>query len=179
MSLDTQIFFILISYSIISFILTYYVHIFTTKDELSRQDLSDIFPQLGEMIKKITSNYPIIRLTGIVLLSAFIAIIILSIFSNWIINSAIIPIIIYFAGPKLAVYFEETRVTISNNYADILETIYSRYYRYIMAGFLAGFGTKLIDNWINIGTISFIWFLINFSINTLLLLFILRDDIFE
>jgi len=131
------------------------------------------------MLKKITSNYPLLRLTGIILFSAFIAIIILSIFSNWLINSAIIPVIVYFAGPKLAVYFEETRVTISNNFADIAETVYSRYYRYIMSGFLAGFGTKLIDNWINVGAISFYWFLLNFVINTLLLLFILRDDIFE
>jgi len=177
--LDTQIVLTLIIYSVISFILTYYLHLFTSKNEFSRQELSDLFPQLGNMLKKITSNYPVLRLTGIILLSAFIAIIILSIFSSWIINSAIIPLIIYFAGPKLAVYFEETRVTITNNFADIMETIYSRYYRYIMAGFMAGFGTKLIDNWINIGAISFYWFILNFIINTALILLILRDDIFE
>jgi len=177
--LDTQIFLTLIIYSIISFVLTYYLHLFTSKNEYSRQELSDILPQLGNMLKKITSNYPVLRLTGIILLSAIIAIIILSIFTNWIINSAIIPLVIYFTGPKLAVYFEETRVTISNNYADILEVIYSRYYRYIMAGFMAGFGTKLIDDWINVGAISFYWFIINFAINTALIILILRDDIFE
>lgn len=177
--MDTQIFLILIIYSVISFILTYYFNLFISKNEYTRQEISDILPQLGNMLKKITSNYPVLRLTGIILVSAFIAIIILTIFSNWIINSAIIPLIIYFSGPKLAMYFEETRVTISNNYADLLETIYSRYYRYIMAGFLAGFGTKLIDNWINAGAISFYWFILNFVINTALIILILRDDIFE
>lgn len=177
--MDTQIFIILIIYCVTSFILTYFFNLFITKNEYTRQELSDILPQLGNMLKKITSNYPVLRLTGIVLVSAFISIIILSIFTNWLINSAIIPLIIYFSGPKLATYFEETRVTISNNYADVLETIYSRYYRYIMAGFLAGYGTKLIDNWINVGAISFYWFILNFAINTVLIILILRDDIFE
>lgn len=177
--MDTQILLILIIYTAIAFTLTYYIDLFISKSEYTRQELSDILPQLGNMLKKISSNYPLLRLTGIFLISAFIAIIILSIFSNWVVNSAIIPVLVYIAGPKLAVYYEETRVTISNNYMDILETVYSRYYRYIMAGFLSGFGTKLIDNWINVGAISFYWFIINFFINTALLILIFRDDIFE
>jgi len=177
--LDINIFITFIIYSAISFILTYYFNLFTSKNEYTRQELSDILPQLGVMIKKITSNYSVVSLISILLLSAFIAIIILSIFSNWLINSAIIPLIIYFTGPKMAIYFEETRVTVSNNYADMLETVYSRYYRYIMAGFNAGFSTKLIDNWINAGAFSFYWFIINFVIITVLILLILKEDIFE
>lgn len=177
--MDTQIFLILLIYTAISFTLTYYANLFISKSEYTRQELSDILPQLGNMLNRISSNYPVLRLTGIFLISSLIAIIILSIFTNWLINSAIIPVLVYVSGPKLAMYFEETRVTISNSYTDILETIYSRYYRYIMAGFLAGFGTKLIDNWINVGAISFYWFFINFFISTVLFILILRDDIFE
>ncbi len=177
--MDTKIIIIFTVYLFISFILTYYFHLFSTNNEFSRQQLSDIIPQLGNMLKKITSNYPVLRLTGIILLSAFIAIIILTIFKNWVINSALIPLIIYYTGPRLAIYFEETRVTITNSYGDILETVYSRYYRYIIIGFLGGFGTKLIDNWINIGSISFFWFIISFIINTALIILILREDIFD
>jgi len=177
--LNLEILLILLFYSVLSFIITYYFNLFISKNEYTRNDISNIIPQLGEMLNKISSNYPLFRLTVIVLLSAFIAIIILSFFTNWIINSALMPAIIFYSGPKLAMYFEETRVTIYNNFTDIIETIYSRYYRYIIAGFLAGFGSKLIDNWLNIGIISFYWFIVNFLINTILLIFILREDIFE
>ena len=177
--MDIEVFFTLIIYLIISLIITYYFNLFISKDEYTRQEISDVIPQLGNMLKKISSNYPVTLLTGVMLLSAFIAIMILIISKNWIINSAAIPLLFYFLGPKLAMYFEETRVTVPEKFTDILETIYSRYYRYIIAGFLAGFGTKLIDNWINLGAISFLWFLINFTVNTTLLVLILREDIFE
>ena len=177
--MNTEIFFILIIYSAISFILTYYVNLFLSKSEYTRQEFSDIIPQLGNMLKKISSNYSLFSLLGIILLSAYIAIIILYFFTNWVLNSAIIPALIFFLGPRLAIYFEETRVTILNNYADIIETVYSRYYRYVIAGFLAGFGTKLIDNWINLGAFSFYWFIINFVINTVFLILIIREDIFD
>ena len=177
--MDIQVFLTLLVYSAISLIITYYFNLFISKNEYTRQEISDVLPQVGNMLKKISSNYPVTTLTGVTLLSAFTAILILIIFKNWIINSAAIPLLFYFAGPKLATYFEETRVTISDRLSDMLETIYSRYYRFILAGFFAGFGTKLIDNWINVGSISFYWFIINFAVNTGLLVLILREDIFE
>jgi len=177
--LDIQVFLTLIIYSAISLILTYYFNLFVSKDEYTRQEISDVFPQVGNMLRKISSNYPVMTLSAVTILSAFSAILLLIIFKNWIINSAAIPLLVFFIGPKLAVYFEETRVSVSDRFTDVLETIYSRFFRYIIAGFLAGFGTKLIDNWINIGSISFYWFLINFIINTGLLVLILREDIFE
>ncbi len=177
--MDTQIILTFLIYSSIAFILTYYFNLFISKEEYTRQDFSDILPKLGNMLTKISSNYPLLNLSGIILISAILAIIILSIFNNWIINSALLPLLLYFFGPRLATYFEETRVTITDNYKDILEIIYARYYRYIMAGFFMGFGTKLIDNWVNAGLMSFYWFIINFFINTALLVLILREDIFE
>jgi len=131
------------------------------------------------MLKKISSNYSMVTLILLWFFSAFIAMIILFIFTNWLINSALIPLIIFFSGPRVAMYFEETRVTISEGYSNIFETLYARYHRYIISGFLSGFATKLIDNWINIGAISFLWFLINFLIISFLIALILRDELFD
>jgi hypothetical protein len=85
----------------------------------------------------------------------------------------------FFCRSKTAIYFEETKVTISESSSNIIETIYARYYRYIISGFLSGFATKLLDNWINIGAISFLWFLINFLIITIIIALVLKEDIFD
>ncbi len=166
-------------YLIIVFILTYYFNLFASKSEYTRNEFSNIFPQLGNMLQKIYNNYSIIGLVWMLILSGFIGIILSAILTNWIFNSALLPVLFYFTGPKLAVYFEETRVTISENFSDQLQIIYSRYYHYIITGFNCGFASRMIYNWVDLNAISFYWLVLNLIIITFTVMLILRDDIFH
>jgi len=174
-----QLIFIFITYTIISLILTYYFHLFISQTIYTRNEIRDIIPHLGNILWKIYNRFSILILLGLYSLSGLISIMILSILDYWIINSAFLPIVVYIIGPRIAVYFEQTRVTISNDYHDIFQILYIKYYNYILTGFFSGFSTQLIDNWINKNIISFYWFLLNFIIITGLTVITFRNDIFE
>jgi len=174
-----QILITFIIFSIICLILTYYFNLFISQSVYTRSELSNILPQLGNMLKKIYSRYSLMYLIGFYFLSGFAGIFLLSIFENWVINSAILPFILYLSGPRLAIYFEQTRVTISEDYRDIAETLYAKHYHYILTGFFSGYTSRLIYNWINLGIIDFYWFILNASIITAITVLTLRNDIFD
>jgi len=174
-----QILITFIIISIICLILTYYFNLFITQTVYTRSELSNILPQLGNMLKIIYTKYSILHLSVLYLLSGLIAIILLYIFKSWVFNSAIFPVILYFSGPRLAVYFEQTRVIISEDYKDIAEALYVKYYSFILTGFFSGYAVKLIDNWINNGIIDFYWFILNFIILIIISILTLRNEIFE
>ncbi len=168
-----------IIFSIICLIITYYFNLFISQSVYTRSELSNILPQLGNMINIIYNKYSMFYLAGFYLFSGLIGILILSIFQNWIINSALLPVIFYYSAPRLAIYFEQTRVTISENYKDMAEALFAKYYNYILTGFFSGYATKLISNWINLGIVDFYWFIINCIIIIVLAVLTLRNDIFE
>ncbi len=174
-----QILITLIIFTIICLILTYYLNLFISQNVYTRSELSNIFPQLGNMLNIIYNKYSMLYLAGFFIISCFAGIIILSVFENWIINSAMLPLILFYSVPRVAVYFEQTRVTISEDYKDIAEALYSKYYNYILIGFFSGYTAKLIDNWINADVINFYWFIINFAIITAITVLTFRKDIFE
>lgn len=174
-----QILITFIVFSIICLIFTYYFNLFVTQTVYTRSELSDILPQLGNMLHKIYEKYSVLRLLGLYFFSGLIGIIILAIFKNWLFNSALLPFIIYLSGPRLAIYFEQTRVIISEDYKDIAESLYVKYYNYILTGFFSGYAVKLIDNWINSGVINFYWFILNFAIIIIMTVITFRKDIFE
>jgi hypothetical protein len=168
-----------IIFSFICLIITYYFNLFISQSVYTRNEISDVLPQLGIMLQKIYSKYSILTLLALYLLSGFTGVLILMIFQNWIINSALLPLILYISGPRLAVYFEQTRVTISEDYKDILELIYIKYKDFIITGFFSGYAAQLIDNWINSGIITFFWFVLNFGIITGLTVITFKNSIFE
>ncbi len=174
-----QILITFIIFSILCLIITYYFNLFISQSVYTRSELSNILPQLGNMINTIYNKYSMFYLTVFYIISGFIGILILSIFQNWIINSALLPVILYYSCPRIAIYFEQTRVTISENYKDIAEALFAKYYHYILAGFFSGYATKLISNWINAGIVDFYWFIINCIIIMALTVLTLRNDIFE
>lgn len=174
-----QILIIFIIFSIICLILTYYFNLFLSKNVYTRSELSNILPQIGNMINIIYNKHSIFYVMGFYFTSGILGILFLSIFENWVINSALIPLILFYSAPRIAVYFEQTRVTISENYKDISEALYIKYYNYILSGFSAGYVTKLIINCFDYKYISFSWFILNFVIITIVIIVSLRNDIFE
>jgi hypothetical protein len=150
-----------------------------SKNEYSRDEIQKVIPQLISIWNKISSKYTTLNMIFIISISALIGGGIPGIFHNNIINSAILPFIVFHFLPKTAVYFEQTRVTTSESITDVLEDIYVKYYLLINSSFIAGYGSTLIYNWVNLGIISFYWFIINFIIITSILVITLKEMIYE
>lgn len=166
-------------YTFICLIITYYFNLFITQNVYTRSELGNILPQVGNILLKIYSKYSLVYLFLFYIVSGFISIIILSLFENWLINSALLPLILFFSIPKIALYFEQTRVTISEDYKDIIESLITKYHTYMLFGFFSGYSSKLINNWVNLGFIPFYWLFINLVIITGISILILRKDIFD
>ncbi len=159
--------------------ITYYYNLFITQSVITKTEIFNVFQQLGIIINKLFSKHSFFYLFLFFFISSFTGILLLSVFDSLIINSALLPLILYFSFPRLAIYFENTRVTISKDYKDILEILFTKYYNFILIGFFSGYVFKLIDNWINSAIINFYWFTFNITIITGLTVLTLKNDIFE
>jgi len=177
--LETQIILTFIIYLFCAIVITYYYNLLMTKNEYSREEIAKVMPQLISIWKKISAKYSVLNLIFIISIAGLIGGGIPGIMHNSIINSAILPFIVYFFLPKAAVYFEETRVTTSESFVDILEDIYVKYYLLINTSFIAGYASTMIYNWATLGIISFYWFIINFGIITSILVLSLKEMIYE
>jgi len=168
-----------IIYLSISVIVTYYYNLLISKNEYSRDEIQKVMPQLVNIWNKISGKYTTLNILFIISISALIGGGIPGLFHNSIINSALLPFVVFYFLPKAAVYFEETRVTTSESITDILEDVYVKYYLLINSSFIAGYGSTLIYNWVNLGIISFYWFILNFIIITSILVITLKEMIYE
>jgi len=177
--LEIQIIFTFIIYLFCTVVITYYYNLLISKNEYSRDEIEKVMPQLVSIWKKISAKYSALNLIFIISIAGLIGGGIPGIMHNSIINSALLPFVVYFFLPKAAVYFEETRVTTSESFADVLEDIYVKYYLLINSSFIAGYASTMIYNWANLGIISFYWFIINFAIITGILVLSLKEMIYE
>lgn len=169
----------IIIFLLICLIITYYYNLYVTQTFYTKSELSHIFPQISIMINKIFHNNSYFFIFLFFIISCFTGILLLSVFNNWIINSALLPVIFFYSFPRIAFYFEKTRVTISKDYKEILEIIYTKYYIFILIGFYSGYVVKLIDNWNNSLITDFFWFTFNITIITGLTVVTLRNYIFD
>ena len=177
--MNIQNIFTFLIYFLCSVIISYYYNLLISKNEYSRDELQKVVPQLINIWNKISGKYATINMIFIILIPALIGGGIPGVFTNSLINSALLPFLVFYFLPKAAVYFEETRVTTSESFTDILEDTYVKYYLLINSGFIAGYGSTLIFNWINLGIISFYWFVINFIIITIMLVLSLKEMIYD
>ena len=60
-------------------------------------------------------------------------------------------------------------VTTGAGFSDTVMNIFSKYYNFILLGFGTGTGAGLMYNWGVYKTVPFLWFLINFTVISILL----------
>lgn len=177
--MNTQIILTFIIYLFCTVVITYYYNLLITKNEYSRDEIQKVMPQMISIWKKVTARYSTLNLFFIIVIAGLIGGGIPALMHNSIINSALLPFIVYYFLPKAAVYFEETRVTTSESIADVLEDIYVKYYLLINSSFIGGFASTMIYNWASLGIISFYWFIINLTIITGILVITLKEMIYD
>ena len=174
-----QILITLSAFLIIALILTYYFNLFKSQNIHSTNRLTELIPQFYDMIKVLFDKYSFFYFIIFFLVSYLISFFLLTNFQDLIINSALLPLILYFVVPRVAVYFEQTKVIISENMMDIIEALFLKYYNCILIGFFSGYSVKLVDNWFFLKIISDYWFIFNFLIILGLTALTLKKDIYD
>ena len=156
-------------FSSLLIIVNYYIHLFTTQDQYTRDELKNIFPYFNEISQTLQSKYSIFYLLLLSIVPSLIGIALPLLFNNWLINSSILFIIIFSTFPYLKSNFEKTKVTASDDYRDNFANIFAKHTEIITLSFGAGFGSSLIFVWGYTKEFSFIWFLINIVIIAVLM----------
>lgn len=150
-------------------VVSYYVNLFTSKQEYTQEELKNVFPYFSHTWDVISSKYSTLSFFVILVLSSVLGILLPFISKNWFLNSSILFIVVFFTIPYLRNYFEDRMVTESDNYLDNYVNIFVKHSDLITLGFGIGLGSALTYVWRNNVEISTIWFLINIIIVTVLL----------
>jgi TM2 domain-containing membrane protein YozV len=147
---------------------SYYVTLFSQKEQYTREEISNVLPYIFESWRKLGAKYPVTGLLLALLVSSFIGLLVPFISSHWSINSAVFYGLFYAVFPILKERFDSTRVSSSPYYRDDISNAFSRYAGIILFGFGAGTGTSLMYNWAHNKELGFLWFILNLAVITVL-----------
>jgi hypothetical protein len=149
-------------YLLLLIIGSYYVNLYLSKDQFTKEELKEVLPYLSQLLSKIINNYSTSILIATLLVSSIIGIALPLISDHWFLNSSIIFLIMFFTFPVAKKNFDKTQVTTGGTASDTVINIFSRYYNVILIGFGNGSATGLMYNWGVYKSVHFLWFLINF-----------------
>ncbi|MCU0846395.1 MAG: hypothetical protein MUD12_00745 [Spirochaetes bacterium] len=148
---------------------SYYVDLFLTKDEFTKEELKSILPYLLNYWNSIIKKYTMTTFFTILGVSSIIGILIPMIIYNWLGNSSMFFALVFFMLPMAKRHFEQSQVNTSESLADSAINIFVRYSEIIVIGFGAGNGSALIYNFRPMEDIHFLWFFVNIVLVTIML----------
>jgi hypothetical protein len=166
-----------IVYTLVLFTANYYINLFSEKDEYTKDEIKNIFPHIIYCLDRIKSKYIFSMMLLTLTTSSLIGLSIPFISSHWIIQSAITFSLIFFTFPIIKKNFEDARVMSSANLGDNFANIFAKHSDIIMLGFGIGFGSSFMYIWANNKELSFLWFILNITIISLLLEYTLQKII--
>jgi len=94
--------------------------------------------------------------------------------THWFLNSAILFVIVFFVFSFIKDHIDRIMVTASESFRDVVANVFSRHCEIFTLGFGVGTGASLIYVWGNNREMSFLWFLANMVIATIMIEFTLR-----
>lgn len=137
---------------------SYYVNLYISKDQFTKDELKNILPYLSQLWSKIINNHSTPILVATFIISATIGIALPLLSDHWFLNSSIIFLVMFFSFPVAKKNFDKTQITTGGSFSDTIINIFCRYYNVILIGFGNGTATGLMYNF---KTLHFLWFLIN------------------
>lgn len=140
---------------------SYYVNLYLTQDQFSKDDFREIMPYVKDSWAKISRNYSMPVLAVIFFVSSIIGIALTMLSQNWFLNSAILFLVMFFTFPYAKKNVEKAGVTTGGNFSDMALTLFVQYDNMILTGYGAGTATGLMYNWGAYNAIHFFWFLVN------------------
>jgi hypothetical protein len=140
---------------------SYYVHLYISKDQFTKDELKDVMPYLTQLLSKIVNNYSTSILVATLLVSSVIGMALPLLSDHWFLNSSIVFLVMFFTFPVAKKNFDKTQVTTGGTASDTIINIFTRYYNVILIGFGNGSATGLMYSWGVNKSVHFLWFLIN------------------
>jgi len=174
--------YVVIIYAVFTlFILTvcYYVNLISSKDQYTREEISNILPFVAETWQKVYSRYPSPMLFLMLLGSSFIGLLIPFLSSHWFFNSAVFFVVLYLVAPLAKERVDSVKVSNSDEIKDDLTNLFSRFTYIIVLGFGLGTATSLMYNWAQEKELSFLWFLLNLAAIVLLEVHMMNKELNE
>jgi hypothetical protein len=149
-----------------------------SKEQYTREELKGVIYFFPVFLGKISEKYSFVMFFATMIAASLIGMLPPAVTFHWFANSAILFGIVFAGLPVLKKNFEASRVTESESYADTAANFVLKYNESLIFGFGIGAGSMLISNWGSSREISFLWFLLNLVIITVLLTMTLKK-IFE
>ena len=157
-----EILFIYIVYLVILILGSYYVNLYISKDQFTKDELKNMLPYLSELWNRISNNYSMLILGITMFVSSLVGLMLPLLSPHWFLNSSIIFLVMFFTFPLAKKSFDRAKVTTGGGFSDTAIDMFVRYHHLIVIGFGAGTATALMYNWGGSQTVHFLWFLINF-----------------
>lgn len=155
-------------YLVIVFIIAYYVELFRSKSEYTRQELTDLKPLAGTVKKKMEMKYSPLLVVIIMLIASIIGLL-FSHIEHWIFQSALVAVALFFVIPLAQKYIMDRMVIASDSSMDTFANIFAKYCNFIILGYGTGYGAGLMYYWSMTREMLFIWFALNILVVTVLL----------
>ncbi len=160
-------------YLAVILVVSYYSWFIYSRNEYTRQELTDIKSLVETLGKRLSTRYG----TGYVFLILLVFSTLGMLFSHiphWVFQSALLTIIIFLLFPVLQKRFKEQMVLTSTEFSDTAANIFSKYCDIIFLGYGSGFGAGYMYYWSGNRDVFFLWFALNIIIVTALLVAMTR-----
>lgn len=161
------------------FTVTYYADLISSKEQYTREEISNILPFITESWQKLSDKYPMPGLTLALFFPSFLGLLIPFISASWFFNSSILFVVLYVVLPVMKERFESVRVSASEYYADAISNFISKYARIVLIGFGTATGASLMYNWAHKKELGFIWFIFNLAVIVVLEVLTISREIKE
>ena len=170
-----EIVFIYIFYLLIIVLGSYYVNLYLTKDQFTKDELKDVLPYLTKLWNRIMTSYSISILLICLCAASLVGVLLPMLSQHWFLNSAIIFVIMFFTFPLAKKNYDMARITTGGSFADTAMSVFVKYNSIILIGFGAGTATGIMYSWGVYKAINFLWFLVNLIVLTIFIGIVIRD----
>ena len=149
-------------------VMNYYINLWKSKNEYTKDEIKDVFPHFLSFLKIIGSQYSPVPFLVLLLLSSLLGFLIPYI-PHWFFYSSIILIVMFLVFPIITNSIEQSKVMAAGDMKDIAANIFAKHSDIIIIGFGTGLGSSLIFRWGSLKEISFLWFLVNIIIISIII----------
>jgi hypothetical protein len=154
---------------------SYYVNLYLTKDQFTKDELKDILPYMTKFWNKIANTYSMSIMAICIGVASLIGILLPMLSQHWFLNSAIIFIVMFFTFPLAKKNFDMALITTGGTFADTAMGIFVKYNNIILIGFGTGTATGIMYNWAVFKAINFLWFLVNLIVLTIFIGIVIKN----
>jgi hypothetical protein len=170
-----EILLIYIIYLTVIILGSYYVNLYLSKDQFTKDELKDIVPYLTKLWSRINNIYSMSIMMICIGAASLIGVLLPMLSQHWFLNSAIIFIVMFFTFPLAKKNFDIARITTGGSFSDTAMSIFVKYHSFILIGFGTGTATGIMYNWGVSKEINFLWFLVNLIVLTIMIGMVIKD----